>query len=94
MNILVNCFEEENLRLKQNLNHLENYCNSRGDNLVIRGIAEAKDEVCETVVKIFSTDKMKLDFRFINSIRIVRCHRLGERQHGKPKWTRLVIVRF
>ena len=32
--------KEENLKLKQKLNHLENY--SRRDNLVIRGIAETK----------------------------------------------------
>ena len=84
--------EEENLKLKQKLNHLENY--SRRDNLVIRGIAETKDEVCETIVKNFCKDKMKLDSVFIDSIKIVRCHRLGERQHGKPKWIRPIIVRF
>ena len=84
--------EEENWKLKQKLNHLENY--SRRDNLVIRGIAETKDEVCETIVKIFCKDKMKLDSVFIDSIKIVRCHRLGERQHSKPKWIHQIIVRF
>ena len=84
--------EEENFKLKQKLNHLENY--SRRDNLVIRGIAETKDEVCETIVKNFCKDKMKIDSVFFDSIKIVRCHRLGERQHGKPKWIRPNIVRF
>ena len=84
--------EEENSKLKQKLNHLENY--SRRDNLVIRGIAETKDEVCETVIKKFCRDKLKLDSEFIDSVRIVRCHRLGERQHGNPKWIRPIIMRF
>ena len=42
----------------------------------------------------FCRDKLKLDSEFIDSVRIVRCHRLGERQHGKPKWIRPIIVRF
>ena len=84
--------EGENSKLKQKLNNLENY--SRRDNLVIRGIAETKDEVCETVIKNFCRDKLKLDSEFIDSVRIVRCHRLGEGQHGKPKWIRPIIVRF
>ena len=37
---------------------------------------------------------MKLDSVFIDSIKIVRCHRLGEKQHGKPNWIRPIIVRF
>ena len=84
--------EEENSKLKQKLNHLENY--SHRDNLVIRGITETKHEVCETVMKKFCRDKLKLDSEFIDSVRIVRCHRLGERQHGKPKWIRPIVVRF
>ena len=84
--------EEENLKLKQKLTHLENY--SRRDNLVIRGIKETKDEVCEAVVKTFYKDKLKLESGVIDCIKIVRCHRLGEKQHGKTKWIRPIIVRF
>ena len=47
-----------------------------------------------TVMKKFCRDKLKLDFEIIDSVKIVRCHRLGERQHGKPKWIRPNIVRF
>ena len=78
--------EEENLKLKQKLNHLENY--SRRDNFVIRGVAETKDEVCEDVVKKFCKDQLKLDSVFLDSIKVVRCHRLGEKPHGKAKWIR------
>ena len=84
--------EEENLKLKQKLTHLENY--SRRDNLVIRGIKETKDEVCEAVVKTFCKDKLKIESEVIDCIKIVRCHRLGEKQHGKTKWIRPIIVRF
>ena len=31
---------------------------------------------------------------FIDSIKVVRCHRLGEKPHSKAKWIRLIIVRF
>ena len=84
--------EEENLKLKQKLTHLENY--SRRDNLVIRGIKETKDEVCEAVVKTFCKDKLKFESEVIDCIKIVQCHRLGEKQHGKTKWIRPIIVRF
>ena len=83
---------EENVKLKQKITHLENY--SRRDNLTIRGIPETKDEICEAVVKRFCKEKLKLDTAFIDSIRIVRCHRLGERPQGNAKWTRPIIVRF
>ena len=73
---------EENVKLKQKT-HLENY--SRRDNLTIRRILETKDEVCKTVVKTFCKDKLKLDTAFVDSIKIVRCHRLGERQQGNVK---------
>ena len=46
------------------------------------------------VIKKFCRDKLKLDSEFIDSVRIVRCHRLGERQHGNPKWIRPIIMRF
>ena len=83
---------EENVKLKQKITHLENY--SRRDNLTIRRIPETKDEVCKTVVKTFCKDKLKLDTAFVDSIKIVRCHRLGERQQGNVKWTRPIILHF
>ena len=83
---------EENVKLKQKITHLENY--SRRDNLTIGGIPETKDEICEAVVKRFCKEKLKLDTAFVDSIRIVRCHRLGERPQGNAKWTRPIIVRF
>ena len=83
---------EENVRLKHKITHLENY--SRRDNLTIRGIPEINNEMCEAVVRTFCKDKLKLDTAFVDSIKVVRCHRLGERPQGNVKWTRPIIVRF
>ena len=60
--------EEENLKLKQKLTHLENY--SRRDNLVIIGIKETKDEVCEAVVKTFYRDKLKLESELLTVLKL------------------------
>ena len=74
--------EEENLKLKQKLNHLENY--SRRDNLVIRGIRETKNEVGEAVVKTFCKDKLNNNNR-IDSLRqictITRAISLPNKEH-------------
>ena len=45
-------------------------------------------------MKTFCKDKLKLESEVIDCIKIVRCHRLGEKQHGKTKWICPIIVRF
>lgn len=83
---------EENNKLKEKVNYLENY--SRRNNLVIRGVAESDGEACEELVRTFMKDNLHLSDTFINSVQFHRCHRLGNKPQGAQKWVRPLIVRF
>ena len=84
---------EDNNKLKERVNHLENY--SRRDNLVIRGVSETVGEVCGDLAKQFMKNHLKMDSTFINSVKFVRCHRLGFKPQGAQRaWVRPIIVRF
>lgn len=82
---------EENLKLKKQLNNVEDY--GRRNNLVVRGIGESNDENCEQLFRNFMKQQLKFDDEFIDSVQIVRCHRLFKRKVGQT-WSRPLIVRF
>ena len=65
--------------LKQEVNDLSNY--SRKTNLIARGIAEKDNENCEHEVTQFFKSKLELSDEYIQSMKIVNCHRLG----GQPR---------
>ena len=74
--------QKENVHLKKQVNHLENY--SRRSNLVIRGIPEVEGEslsVFEYSVMNVMSEHMQLDEPFINGIKFVRCNRICNKQN-------------
>lgn len=84
--------KQQNIELKEQNNNLETY--SRKNNIIIRGLHEPKDESneqCETSVKLFLKNKLKIDSAKVESIKFNRCHRLKPRN---KKATRDVIIRF
>ena len=86
---------EENAKLKSQASKLESY--SRRNNLVIKGIAEDRQEVnCDNLVKKFLTENMNIDVALIEQMEFVRCHRLGNVNPGANRDTspRPIIVRF
>ena len=69
---------------------------SRKENLVIRGIDEQgaeTEEMCVTAVKAVFIDKFDSNDACVNNIKIVRCHRLGNRD-TTGNYNRPIIVRF
>lgn len=82
----------ENLKLRNQVNHLENY--SRRDNLVIRGVAESAGENCDELARTFMVENLKMQKNFVNKIRFVRAHRLGKKPYGGQHYVRGLIVRF
>lgn len=94
-NIQVSCagLIEENMRLKKQCNYLDNY--GRRNNLVIKGVKEGNGEtsdICLGLAKQFMTNNLKLNAGYVDSLDIVRCHRIG----GKPTggFHRPIIVRL
>jgi len=78
MKSLCNDLKAENVELKQRADDSEIY--SRKENLVIKGIAEKAnetDEQCVSAVKLFFTNHLNIDGRVVESMKFVRCHRLG-----------------
>ena len=49
---------------------------------MIRGIDEKDGEACGELVKQFMRNQLKIDATFINSVSLVRCHRLGNKPQG------------
>ena len=84
----------ENIRLQHRANHLDNY--SRRDNLVISGIEETENEICEQKSRDFFKIKLKMESDKVDEMRIVRCHRLGRNTHPNQQQSkpRPIIVRF
>ena len=82
----------ENIELKKNVNHLENY--SRRNNLVIRDIPEEDGEDCEQLVKTFILNHLSMNDDFVNQLKFVRVHRLGKKPQEHHRYTRAIIMRF
>lgn len=84
---------DENLKLKKQSNYLDNY--GRRNNLVLRGIKEDKEEtsdICLGLTKSFLKTNLKMNVQYVDSLDIVRCHRLGG--HRGAGYIRPIIVRF
>ena len=78
--------------LKQEVNDLSNY--SRKTNLIARGIAEKDNDNCEHEVTQFFKNKLELSDEYIQSMKIVNCHRLGGQPRRGQSWVRPIIIRF
>ena len=55
---------------------------SRRENLIIRGVVERADEteeMCVASVRQIMTNKLNIDATIVDSMTIVRCHRIGNR---------------
>lgn len=91
---------DDNVKLVKKTNDLENQ--SRRNNIVIKGIAENLNEQksdCENLARSFFKDHLKLDATKVDTMNIVRCHRLGpiptDKNNRKLKnFKRPIIVRF
>ena len=84
----------KNKRLVETQEAQESY--SRKENLIIRGIAEQEsetEELCVAAVKAVFINKFEINDACVNSIQIVRCHRLGNRDTSGV-YIRPIIVRF
>lgn len=84
---------EENIKLKKQCNYLDNY--GRRNNLVVKGVKEDNGEtndICEALTKSFFKDNLKMSATYVDSLDIVRCHRLGGKRAGGNH--RPIIVRF
>ena len=84
----------KNKRLIEAQEAQESY--SRKDNLVIRGIDEQEaetEEMCVTAVKAVFIDKFDINDACVKNLKIVRCHRLGNRD-TTGNYNRPIIVRF
>lgn len=86
-----NNINQENIKLKSQVNYLDNY--GRRNNLVVRGIAETNEEDCVKLLRSFLKNNLNMDDNFTNSVKFVRCHRLGKKQ-ATQSWGRPIIVRF
>ena len=89
--------KSENIMLQRRCDDMEIY--SRKKNLVIKGIREPEtetDQQCIEAVQLFFKNQLKLNDELIQSIRFVRCHRLGYKEHNRDdhKNNRPIIVRF
>lgn len=94
LNVKCESLENENEKLKKQTINMENY--SRRNNLVVRGIPETTKETktqCESKVKDFLKQELKLDADRVGSMKFVRIHRLGklpvDGQAARP-----MIIRF
>lgn len=83
---------DENRRLKKQVNGLENY--GRRSNLVIRGIPESEGENCEQLARQFMSKNLKIEANFCDNVEFVRIHRLGKRLNPQQRWPRPIIMRF
>lgn len=90
---------EENIKLKKDSVALDNY--GRRQNLVIRGITEDQDEDeerCLNVARSFFKNNLKVSADTVDTIQIVRCHRLGAKLYGNGNRqggrSRPIIIRF
>ena len=87
----------DNKRLQGLHDQQETY--SRRENLLLRGIdeqAEESGDMCIAAARRFFINDMKLDEATVNSMTIVRCHRIGtvNNELDGNKFNRPMIVRF
>ena len=87
----------DNKRLQELHDQQETY--SRRENLLLRGIdeqAEESGDMCIAAARRFFINDMKLDEATVNSMTIVRCHRIGtvNNELDGNKFNRPMIVRF
>ena len=87
----------DNKRLQGLHDQQETY--SRRENLLLRGIdeqAEESGDMCIAAARRFFINEMKLDEATVNSMTIVRCHRIGtvNNELDGNKFNRPMIVRF
>ena len=87
----------DNKRLQGLYDQQETY--SRRENLLLRGIdeqAEESGDMCIAAARRFFINDMKLDEATVNSMTIVRCHRIGtvNNELDGNKFNRPMIVRF
>ena len=86
--------KSENIFLKKQVCHLENY--SRRNNLVLCSIREQNGKICEQLVQKYFKYHLKLDDPTIIAMKFIWIHRLGKiipKTRGGMK-SRSIIVRF
>jgi ribA/ribD-fused uncharacterized protein len=88
-NVHIEILEATCANLHANSIQLDQY--SRRDNLLFDNIAETENEDCSKVIRKILVDHLGFSVESANSIKIVRCHRLGKPREGS---CRTIIVRF
>lgn len=85
----VDMFQMDNRKLKDSV--LDVQCRSMRDNLVFSGIPEKEGTNCETLIREFMVDQLKLPIDTVQSITFSRVHRMGKPSKDRP---RAIVARF
>ena len=84
--------KRENEELKKQSNDMETY--SRKNNIIFNGIPEVLGEtnaLCESAVRAFLRNTLKIDGAVVDGIQFILCHRLRAQRYTM---VRPIIVRF